>query len=144
MDVLKLPFVEKTGIIRSPEGNLKLLFDETVLNHVGTIHACAQITLAETASGELLLSSLPDLVGTVVPVLREVQVTFRKPAVRTISAYASLSENDLSTFKDLFNRKGWSFISIRVEIRDAENVVTCTCSFKWYLKEEEDKRRYRT
>ncbi|MCK4671138.1 MAG: DUF4442 domain-containing protein [Candidatus Aegiribacteria sp.] len=40
-------------------------------NHLQTIHASAQFTLAETASGEMLRIELPELVGKVVPIFRD-------------------------------------------------------------------------
>ena len=54
MDVTKIPFVKKAGVIKSTKGVLELPFDETVQNHLQTIHASAQFALAETASGEIL------------------------------------------------------------------------------------------
>jgi acyl-coenzyme A thioesterase PaaI-like protein len=85
MDVTKIPFVEKVGIIRATEGELELPFTETIQNHLQTIHASAQFALAETASGEILATSFPELVGKVIPVLKDSQMKFKKPANTTIS-----------------------------------------------------------
>jgi acyl-coenzyme A thioesterase PaaI-like protein len=63
MDVTKIPFVEKVGIVRQPDGGLGLPFNESVHNHLQTIHASAQFTLAETASGEVLQVLFPEIVG---------------------------------------------------------------------------------
>ena len=57
MDVTKIPFVEKVGVIKSTQGVLELSFNKTVQNHLPTIHASAQFALAETASGEILQTS---------------------------------------------------------------------------------------
>ncbi|MDD2830510.1 MAG: DUF4442 domain-containing protein [Sulfuricurvum sp.] len=68
MDILKIPFVEKVGIEQDEKG-LKLIFRSDNLNHIATVHASAQFTLAETASGEALQRLFPDLVGKVIPSL---------------------------------------------------------------------------
>ncbi len=134
MDVTKIPFVEKVGIIRSTNDVLELPFNEAVHNHLQTIHASAQFALAETASGEILQSIFPELVGKVVPVLRESQIKFKKPAIKTISAHPTVSNEAISKFKEQFKKKGRSSISVNVEIKDCENVATCVSVFKWFVQ----------
>ena len=120
MDVTTIPFVEKVGVIRSSKGLFELGFNETIQNHLQTIHASAQFALAETASGEKLQRIFPELVGKVVPVLRETQIKYKKPARNTISAHPMVSDEAISKFKEQFKRKGRSSISVNVEIKDSE------------------------
>jgi acyl-coenzyme A thioesterase PaaI-like protein len=136
MDVLTIPFVEKTGITRTAEGVLELNFNDSILNHVGTIYAGAQFVLAEAASGDMLLRLFPELVGKAVPLLRGSQIKYRKPANRTISAHSSVAEDAVSRFKEQYARKGRSTISNDVEIRDVvEDVVTSTGTFNWFVQQ---------
>ena len=79
MNVVKIPFVKKTGIIKTENNELILPFTTDTHNHLKTMHASAQFTLAETASGDFLQTSFPELVGKVIPVLREAKVKFKKP-----------------------------------------------------------------
>ena len=134
MDVITIPFVEKVGIIRSSQGLLELPFDESIQNHLQTVHASAQFAIAETASGEILQRIFPELVGKVVPVLRETEIKYKKPAIKTISAHPTVSDEAVSKFKEQLTRKGRSSISVNVEIKDSENVVTCVGIFKWFTK----------
>jgi acyl-coenzyme A thioesterase PaaI-like protein len=134
MDVTTIPFVEKVGVIISSKGVLELPFNESIQNHLQTIHAGAQFALAETASGEILQRIFPELVGKVVPVLRETQIKYKKPAIKTISAHPTVSDEAISKFKEQFARKGRSSISVNVEIKDSENVVTCIGIFKWFVQ----------
>jgi len=134
MDVTTIPFVEKVGIIRSSKGLLELPFNESIQNHLKTIHAGAQFALAETASGEILQRIFPELVGKVVPVLREAHIKYKKPAIKTISGHPTISDEAISKFKEQFKRKGRSTISVNVEIKDSENVVTCVSIFKWFVQ----------
>ncbi|MHC4628158.1 MAG: YiiD C-terminal domain-containing protein [Planctomycetota bacterium] len=134
MDVTQIPFVEKVGVVRSTKGSLELPFNKTIQNHLQTIHASAQFALAETASGEILQTIFPELVGKVAPVLRESQIRFKKPATNTISAQPTVSDEAISKFREQFKRKGRSSISVNVEIKDSESVVTCVGTFKWFVQ----------
>jgi acyl-coenzyme A thioesterase PaaI-like protein len=137
MDVTEIPFVEKVGLIRSANGVLELPFNKTNQNHLQTIHASAQFALAETASGEILQKSFPDLVGKVVPVLRESQIKFKKPASKKIVAYPSVSAEVLSKFDEQISKKGRALISVDVQVKDVEGQVTCTGTFKWFVQKIE-------
>lgn len=134
MNITKLPFVEKVGIKRNDNNLLELLFDETVQNHVQTIHAGAQYTLAETASGEILQTEFPDLVGKVVPILRESQVKYKKPAMKTITAIASISPESKQKFNEQLGKKGRASISVNVNVKDSQDTVTCIGMFNWFVQ----------
>lgn len=137
MDVTKIPFIEKVGVTRTEAGGLQLLYIESNLNHLQTIHASAQFALAETASGEILQTLFPELLGKVIPVLRDSQIKFRKAAVKSISAYALVTDEVIEIFKDQFKKKKRSSISVTVEIKDSDNVVTCSGEFSWFVQSAE-------
>jgi len=99
-----------------------------------TIHASAQFALAETASGYILQTIFPELEGKVVPVLRGSEIKFKKPATKTISAYPTITDQAISKFREQFERKGRSSISVDVKIIDCDNTVTCLCTFNWFIQ----------
>lgn len=134
MDITEIPFVKKMGIARTRPGTLELFFDDSLHNHVQTMHASAQFALAETASGEYLQRLFPDLDGQVVPVLRDSQIKFKKPANKTIRAHPSVSDEAANKFREQLEKKGRSSISVNVEVKDTENVVTCTGVFNWFVQ----------
>ncbi len=134
MNVTQIPFVEKVGIKRSEQGLLELAFSAGVQNHLKTIHAAAQFILAETASGEILQTKFPELVGKVIPVLRDSQIKFKKPATKSIIAVASVSSESIQKFNDQISKKGRASISVDVEIKDIENTVTCVGKFNWFVQ----------
>jgi hypothetical protein len=59
---------------------LRLPAVEQYLNHLGTVHASAQLALAEASSGEFLLRHFGSSEG-LVPIVRRVEAKFRKPAM---------------------------------------------------------------
>jgi hypothetical protein len=88
--VTELPFNNFLGI--QPASNaghlLQLPSGSQYLNHLGAVHAAAQLAVAEASSGEFLLrhfASADDLFS----VVRRVEGKFRKPANGRIVSTAS-------------------------------------------------------
>jgi len=138
MNVLEIPFVKKVGITKNKNVELELAFKEDSHNHLQTMHASAQFTLAETASGEFLQTLFPDLAGNVIPVLRDASVKFKKPAVKDIIAYPSIRDEVKDKFNTQFSKKGRATISIDVTVKDIEGTVTCLASYNWFIQNIEN------
>lgn len=133
MKATDIEFVKLVGIEQS-DNNVSLAFKKNVLNHIESIHASAQFTLAETQSGLCLQELFPELVGKVIPVLRESKIKYKKPALKNIVAFASCSEEDIEKFRLQFAKKGRSTLSVSVEVKDSDGVVTATSEFTWFVQ----------
>jgi len=133
MQVTEIPFVKLVGI-ENDNSTLFLDIKEDVKNHIETIHASAQFTLAETQSGLYLQTLFPELEGKAVPILRDAQIKYKKPALEKISAYASCTSESIDKFKEQFDKKGRGSIQIGVEIRDVNGVVTSLGNFDWFVQ----------
>ena len=138
MNVLEIPFAKKVGITKNKNAELELAFNQDSHNHLQTMHASAQFTLAETASGDFLQALFPDLVGKVIPVLRDAMVKFKKPAMKNIIAYPSISNEERDKFNNQFDKKGRASISINVKIKDIEDTITCTARYNWFIQKIEN------
>lgn len=128
-----IPFVSHIGI-KDEHDELSLDFKDDVLNHIKTIHASAQFTLAETQSGLHLQKLFPQLEGKVVPVLRDAQVKYKKPAMEKIIAIASSNKEAVEKFKAQFDKKGRGSLQIDVEVKDINGVLTCQAIFTWFVQ----------
>ena len=133
MKALDIPFVKYIGI-QENENELSLDFSQNVLNHIKTIHACAQFTLAETQSGLHLQSLFPELEGKVIPLLRGAEVKYKKPALEKIVAYARCRDEAIEKFTLQFEKKGRASIEISVEVKDINDVLTSEASFTWFVQ----------
>ena len=138
MNIVEIPFVKKVGITKNKNGELELPFTSDTHNHLETMHASAQFTLAETASGEFLQTLFPDLAGKVIPVLRDATVKFKKPAIKSIIAYPSITDESREKFITQFYKKGRATISVDVDIKDIENTVTCITTCNWFVQKIEN------
>ena len=138
MNVLEVPFVKLVGIVKNGEGQLQLSYGVDVHNHLQTMHASAQFALAETASGELLQTLYPELAGKVIPVLRDADVKFKKPALQTIIAYPSISDDAREKFERQFESKGRASLTVTVEVKDTAGTITCVANYNWFIQRLEN------
>lgn len=134
MNVLEIPFVKKVGITKNENNELALAFSEDTHNHLQTIHASAQFSLAETASGDFLQTLFPELVGNVIPVVRDATIKYKKPAIKNITAHPSISDDSRDKFTAQFERKGRASISVDIEVKDSEGTVTCIATYNWFVQ----------
>jgi len=133
MNIIDIPFVSHLRI-EEDNKNLVLNFKNESLNHIKTIHAGAQFTLAESQSGLYLQQLFPELEGKVVPILRDANIKYKKPAKEKIIAFASVSDEAIEKFNIQFNKKRRATITVDVELKDINNIVTAEASFNWYIQ----------
>lgn len=133
MKVTEIPFIKLLGI-KQEDNTLSLNFNNKILNHVKTIHASAQFTLAETQSGLFLQELFPDLEKEVIAVLRDSQIKFKKPALEKISAYAKVSDDVILKFQEQLKRKNRGTIQVEVEIKDINGLITSQSTFTWFIQ----------
>ena len=114
---------------------LELPSGSQYLNHLGTVHAGAQLALAEASSGELLLKHFGSSDG-LVPVLRRVEAKFRNPANGTIMSTASTTPESLARLDAELSSKGRSVIGITVDIYDESGAHTLSATFDWFIQRQ--------
>jgi len=133
MQATQIPFVKLLGI-KEDNNRLSLEYKNDVINHIETIHASAQFTLAETQSGIHLQKLFPELEGKVVPILRDADIKYKKPAQKKIFAYAQCDKESIEKFREQFSKKGRALIVVNVEIKDIEDILTSKASFTWFVQ----------
>lgn len=132
--VTELPFNRFLGIESSPEPSqvLRLPASEQYLNHLGTVHASAQLALAEASSGEFLLRAFgPD--SGVIPVVRRLESKFRKPANGAVTSTVSTPPEMLEQLRADLVAKGRAIISIAVELHDESGTHTLSATVEWFI-----------
>lgn len=138
MNLLDIPFVKRVGIRRQDQHVLTLELTEDVHNHLGTVCAGAQYTLAETSSANLLQVLFPHLADTTIPVIRETRIRFRKPAESSVRATATATDDDIEAFRKRFESTGRGIIPVTVQIRDMKDQLTCSGTYTWYIQQRVD------
>ncbi len=124
-----VPFVETVGI----EGEY-LENSKKVQNHLGSIHAGAQFTLAETASGRYLSSLFAEQKEGVIALLRESSIKYKKQAFGILKSEASVEEASICQFVKNLEIKNHATILVNVKLIDEVGDETCRGSFKWFIQ----------
>lgn len=135
MNIADLPFNAHLGLRVSERAGvlLELPAAERNANHLGTVHASAQMALAEAASGELLLRTFPET-SRIVPVVRRFEGKFRQPARGTIFASAQLARPTVLELQAQLGAKGRAMAAVAVELHAADGAHTFSATVEWYLQ----------
>src|SRR5258705_6318790 len=98
--VIELPFNRFLGLqpVADPAQILRLPEGSQYLNHLGGVHASAQLAFAEATSGEFLIRHLGSTDG-LVPVVRRLEAKFRKPANGAITSTVTTPRESLDQLR---------------------------------------------
>jgi acyl-coenzyme A thioesterase PaaI-like protein len=134
--VTSLPFNKHVGIEKSSTENglLELPAGGQFLNHLGNVHASAQLALAEACAGEFLLKNSTD--ESVVAVVRRVEAKFKKPANGRLTAKIVTPLSSLQEAISLLATKGRCLVTIDVEIFDEHGQHSLNAGFEWFLAKQ--------
>lgn len=134
MEITEIPFAKTIGLKKADSEILELHFEKNLHNHLQTVAASAQYSLAELASGDYLQQLFPELCEKVIPVLRDSRLKFKSPAQSKISAFPSVSKKAIAQFTKHFETKERALIVIDVSVKDTKGTVTSQGSFTWYVQ----------
>jgi acyl-coenzyme A thioesterase PaaI-like protein len=102
-------------------------------NHVGGPHAGAMFTLAESASGAIIIGTFGDQLNRAVPFPTTAEISFLKVAMGDITAKATLGRSRDEVVAELDEGKRPVF-PIEVELSTGDGTVTGRMTIIWTLK----------
>ena len=132
--VTELPFNRFLRIEPASDPNqvLRLPAGADYLNHLGTVHASAQLALAEASSGEFLLRALGADAG-VVPVVRRLEAKFRKPANGALTSTVKTPPEAIDQLRADLEAKGRAMVGVDVELHDESGAHTLSATIEWFI-----------
>jgi acyl-coenzyme A thioesterase PaaI-like protein len=133
MDVSAIPFNRFLGL-RAGETAVVLPADPKYLNHLGTVHAGAQFSLAEAASGQWLLDRFGAAAAEYAAVVRRADVKFRRPAAGELTTQANAAAGEAERFLETLTRRGSATIEVRVQVLAADGSATLESVFEWFAQ----------
>jgi acyl-coenzyme A thioesterase PaaI-like protein len=101
---------------------LELPFGPLVQNHLGTLHAAAQFSLAEAASAECLQRCYGG-----------VEVKYRKPAAGDLLAYGAPNEPTRLHLLAEMAARGRGKAVILIDLKDRSGTLTFHGQFEWFI-----------
>jgi hypothetical protein len=136
MDILTIPFHSYLNLKKADESSgylFKIEERPEYLNHLGTIHACVQLSLAEASSGEFLLKEFDHLKSDVIPVVRKTEVKYHKPANGELFAKADFHSINRQAILNELSIKNRTIAQIKVEVYDSQKNISLSAIFDWFL-----------
>jgi hypothetical protein len=129
-----IPLSEFLGISRNDSGNLYLPVSDNVKNHLGTIHAAAQFSLAELASGAYLEDIFPEYKTNVYAVLRKTQTRYRSPGETELTAFPIAGAEEIRNLQNSLQTRNRGIITVSVKLMDYCGKCVFEGLFEWYIQ----------
>ncbi|MEU7030804.1 DUF4442 domain-containing protein [Streptomyces sp. SBR177] len=126
---LNLEFLETTAeraVVRLPD-------QPAYHNHVGGPHAGAMFTLAESASGAIVLAAFGDQLGRAVPLAVNADIAYKKLAMGVVTATATLGRPAAEVVADLDAGTRPEF-PVHIAITREDGAVTGEMTVTWTLR----------
>ena len=134
-----LPFVRLLGIsiddIGAGTSKVSMPEDPKLNNHLGTQHAGALFTLAETASGAAMAGGFAELILGLRPVAKESRIQYQKLARGATRAEGRVP-GDLAALKVQLAQDGKVAFPVAVDIFDFEGTLAAQVTVDWYLSQK--------
>jgi uncharacterized protein (TIGR00369 family) len=132
-----VPFVGHLGleITEISEGEATVVMPERseLLNHVGSQHAGALFTAAETASGAAFVGAFAERMGDLTPLARSAEISYDKVAKGPITAKAKLGISPAKAH-EILDADGKVEFPCDVELTDADGNAVAAANVRWHLR----------
>lgn len=133
-----VPFVATLGLeyleLDAERAVLRLRDEPSFHNHVGGLHAGAMFTLAESASGAIVIASFGDLLDRVTPLAASAQITYRRLARGPVTAEARLERAAAEVRAELDRTGATVQFPVSVVLRTEDGTTTGETTVSWALR----------
>jgi uncharacterized protein (TIGR00369 family) len=133
-----VPFVKTLGIdyleLDAERAVLRLRDEPTFHNHVGGLHAGAMFTLAESASGAVVIASFEDLLATVTPLAASATINYVRLAKGPVTAEAVLGRSADEVRAELARTGETVQFPVQVTMRTEDGRTNAEMTISWALR----------
>lgn len=134
---MAIPFAGHLGVTVTSmaEGEAVALLPERdeLKNHVGSQHAGALFSVAETASGAAFVAAFAERMADVTPLARNAEIAYEKIARGPIEATATLGMSKEEALATL-DREGKVEFPCKVVLTDAEGTQVASATVGWHVR----------
>jgi uncharacterized protein (TIGR00369 family) len=132
-----VPFAGFLGISYDEVGPdrtvLRLADDPAKHNHIGTLHAGALFSLAESASGLAVTAAIADKLAGVTPLAAKAEITYQRIARGDVTATARI-DGDVAEVLATLDREGRVRFPVVVDLTDESGEVAAVVRVEWHLR----------
>jgi uncharacterized protein (TIGR00369 family) len=133
-----VPFVKTLGLeyleLDAERAVLRLRDEPSFHNHVGGPHAGALFTLAESASGAVVIGSFEDLLTTVTPLAASATISYSRLAKGPVTAEAVLGRPAAEVRAELSETGATVQFPVQVTLRTEDGQVNAEMTISWALR----------
>ena len=134
---MAVPFAGHVGVeitsIAEGESTVRLPERPELTNHVGSQHAGALFTAAETASGAAFVGAFAERMGDVTPLARSAEIAYEKIANGPIQATAKLGVDPAEALATL-DSDGKVEFPCEVVLTDESGTRVATATVHWHVR----------
>jgi uncharacterized protein (TIGR00369 family) len=134
---MAVPFAGHVGVeitsIGEGESTVRLPERPELTNHVGSQHAGALFTAAETASGAAFVGAFAERMGEVTPLARSAEIAYEKIASGPIEATAKLGVDPAAALATL-DADGKVEFPCEVTLADESGTRVATATVHWHVR----------
>lgn len=134
---MAVPFVGHLGIeiveVGAGEATVRLPRRPELNNHVGSQHAGALFTAAETASGAAFVGAFAIRMGEVTPLARAAEITYERVASGAITATGKLGMDAADALATL-DAEGKVEFPCEVELSDSKGNRVAIATVHWHVR----------
>jgi uncharacterized protein (TIGR00369 family) len=132
-----VPFAGFLGItydtVEPGRAVLRLADDPAKHNHIGTLHAGALFSLAESASGLAMMATVAERLAAVTPLAARAEITYRKVARGDVTATARV-EPPVDEVLAALDAEGKVRFPVVVDLADESGDVCAVVTVDWHLR----------
>ena len=103
-------------------------------NHVGSQHAGALFTVAETASGAAFVGAFAERMGEVTPLARSAEISYEKIAKGPIEAKRQARRRPADEALATLDAEGKVVFPCEIELTDADGQRVATATVQWHVR----------
>jgi len=133
--VSKLDVIKRTGlqILSIKHGYTKLMMPiESNKNHVGIMYAGSLFSLGEIVGG-IMWSVMFD-VEKCYPVVKEVNIQFKRPAMTDIFLEKEFDKADATRIQDIADKEGKADYELELELKDTSGEIVAIVNGVWQIR----------
>lgn len=135
-----VPFVGHLGleVTEISEDGATVLLPERpeLLNHVGSQHAGALFTAAETASGAAFVGAFAERMGDLIPLARSAEISYEKVAEGPVTARAKLGIAAAKAH-EILDADGKVEFPCDVELTNVDGDLVAAANVRWHVRLKE-------
>jgi uncharacterized protein (TIGR00369 family) len=132
-----VPFTGFLGVeyceVAPGRATLRLADDPAKHNHIGTLHAGALFTLAESASGLAMTAAFAERLADVTPLAARAEITYAKVARGDVTAQARIDQ-PVEELLATLDAEGKVRFPVVVDLTDPAGEVCATVVVDWHVR----------